>query len=171
MSRFINTIPTAAYPLSLGLLVTSSLLFGNVGLSLCGPLPIIKDEIGSSQLTTRSRVRVWKLFFDRYYVIRGTAITIGLHLSAVGLTALPLVRSLSLTSAACSASAIVYTGFMIQPTNKSLGALNQKEELSETEDKEALRLIGNWDWLHKWRMVIYAGAWTSGVTALIATFA
>lgn len=80
-------------------------------------------------------------------------------------------RSLSITSAICSITAIVYTGLAIQPTNKALGAMDQKEILSDNEEKEALRLIEQWDWLHKWRMVIYAGAWACSFIGFLKTTA
>ena len=64
MTTVLQSIPLAAFPLLGGLLVTSSLFFGNIGLSLVGPLPIIQDQIGTSQLSNRSRLHVWRLFFD-----------------------------------------------------------------------------------------------------------
>lgn len=64
MTTTLQSIPLAAFPLFGGLLVTSSLFFGNIGLSLVGPLPIIQDQIGASQLSNRSRLHVWRLFFD-----------------------------------------------------------------------------------------------------------
>lgn len=57
-------VPTVAYPLAAGLITTSSILFGNVGLSLVGPLPIIRGRLGAHNLDAKQRVRVWKLFFD-----------------------------------------------------------------------------------------------------------
>ena len=64
MASFFSHIPTPAYPLGAGLFVTSSLFFGNLGLALAGPLPIIKEELGTSGLNPRSKLRIWKLFFD-----------------------------------------------------------------------------------------------------------
>jgi hypothetical protein len=60
----LDTVPTAAWPLGVGLLVTSPLLFGNVGLSLVGPMPIVKEEIGASRLSKKDKVRIWSLFFN-----------------------------------------------------------------------------------------------------------
>lgn len=65
MSSITDAVPKVIYPQGVGLLATSLLFFGNIGLSLCGPVPIIKDEIGTTYLTTKSRVRVWKVFFDK----------------------------------------------------------------------------------------------------------
>jgi hypothetical protein len=57
-------VPSVTYPLAAGLLTTSSILFGNIGLSLVGPLPIIRGRLGAHRLDAKQRVRVWKLFFD-----------------------------------------------------------------------------------------------------------
>lgn len=59
-----NDAPLALYPLGAGLLITSSMFFGNIGLTLTGPLPIIKEQIGVSTLSAKQKVRVWRLFFD-----------------------------------------------------------------------------------------------------------
>jgi len=63
MSSILGQLPLAVYPLSLGLIATSSLAFGNVGLGVAGPLPIIRDQLGPSALSARAKVRVWNLFF------------------------------------------------------------------------------------------------------------
>ncbi|KAJ9138444.1 hypothetical protein NKR23_g8444 [Pleurostoma richardsiae] len=167
----LQNIPLAAYPLGAGLLVTSSFLFGNVGLSLVGPLPIIKGEIGTIELSTKSRLRIWRLFFDEaaFYVLRGTPLTMALHLAVPFLSPSPLARNLAIASAVWSALVIAYTGAAIQPTNKSLIALDDREVLAEAEDKEANRLIAQWDRLHKGRFLMYGGAWAAGLGALIAT--
>jgi hypothetical protein len=60
----LSHVPTVTYPLAAGLVTTSSILFGNVGLSLVGPLPIIRGRLGTHNLDAKQRVRVWKLFFD-----------------------------------------------------------------------------------------------------------
>lgn len=64
MSAIVNSIPLAAYPLGLGLLTTSSIFFGNIGLTLTGPLPIIKGELGETGLNGKQKLRVWQAFFD-----------------------------------------------------------------------------------------------------------
>ena len=56
-------VPNVAWPLGVGLLITSPLFFGNIGLSLVGPLPIIKEEIGASELSKKDKLRIWALFF------------------------------------------------------------------------------------------------------------
>jgi hypothetical protein len=66
---------------------------------------------------------------------------------------------------------IAYTGVAIQPTNKRLKALDAQEVLTEAEDKEAEGLIAKWDQLHKVRFLLYAGAWATGLRALIAVLA
>lgn len=40
------------------------MLFGNIGLSLAGPLPIITEKLGDSTLGTKQKIRVWRLFYD-----------------------------------------------------------------------------------------------------------
>lgn len=65
MSSIIAQIPTAAFPLAAGLFVNCGLFFGNVGLSLCGPLPIIKGDLGPNLLTNKQKLRTWTLFFDK----------------------------------------------------------------------------------------------------------
>jgi len=64
MSTIISSIPHAAYPLGLGLLTTSSILFGNIGLSLTGPLPIVKGQLGHVELNGKQKLGIWKAFFD-----------------------------------------------------------------------------------------------------------
>ncbi|KAH8657948.1 hypothetical protein BX600DRAFT_439127 [Xylariales sp. PMI_506] len=171
MAVFLNHVPLSAYPLGVGLLVTSSLFYGNVGLSLVGPLPIIKEEIGSSQLSPRAKLRVWKLFFDAatFYVVSGTALTVTLHLSVPFLTDLPAVRRLAVASAVTSASAIAYTVLFIAPTNAALGALDKQKDLTEAEEKDSTALIAKWDTRHKIRCAIYAVAWATGLAALLAS--
>jgi hypothetical protein len=63
-------ISPATYPLAGSLFLTSSMLFGNVGLSLAGPIPIIKGTIGDITLTPEQKVRAWALFFKRAAVSR-----------------------------------------------------------------------------------------------------
>lgn len=173
MTAFVQNIPFAAYPLGAGLLVTSSLFFGNVGLSLAGPVPIIKGEIGTANLNAKSRLQLWRLFFDAaaYHVVRGTALTAALHLSVPFVSSAPLVRNLAVASAVISASVIGYTAMAIQPTNKRLKTLDAQGVLSETEEKEADGLITTWDQLHKVRFLLYGGAWVTGLGALVAVLA
>lgn len=64
MSAIFNGVPYGAYPLGLGLLTTSSMFFGNIGLSLTGPLPIIKGQLGETGLNGKQKLRVWQAFFD-----------------------------------------------------------------------------------------------------------
>ncbi|KAH8879497.1 hypothetical protein GQ53DRAFT_800194 [Thozetella sp. PMI_491] len=173
MATIFPSIPAAAYPLGLGLLTTSSLFFGNIGLSLVGPIPIIKEQLGTSELSTKARVRMWRLFFDEaaFYVVSGTAITVGLHLAVSFLQTSTLARNLSLVSAGCSALVIPYTVAMVQSTNKSLITLDEKPEFSEAEEKQARQLIPKWDQLHKVRYLMYGGAWATGLAALINVLA
>lgn len=56
---------------------------------------------------------------------------------------------------------------MIFPTIKSLKQLDEKAELTPTEESEALRLIEKWDTLHKVRYGIYGPAWAVGLAAFI----
>lgn len=58
-------IPTVVYPLAVGLFASSGVFFGNLGLTLAGPMPIIKDELGESTLSMRQKLTVWRLFFDK----------------------------------------------------------------------------------------------------------
>jgi hypothetical protein len=64
MSAIVSSIPPAVYPLGVGLLTTSSIFFGNIGLSLTGPLPIIKGEIGEIELNGKQKLGIWQAFFD-----------------------------------------------------------------------------------------------------------
>jgi hypothetical protein len=64
MSAIVNSIPHAVYPLGLCLLTTSSIFFGNIGLSLTGPLPIIKGELGEIGLNGKQKLGIWRAFFD-----------------------------------------------------------------------------------------------------------
>ena len=57
-------IPAAVYPLAVGLFASSGVFFGNLGLTLAGPMPLIKGELGETTLTPRQKLTVWKLFFD-----------------------------------------------------------------------------------------------------------
>lgn len=65
VSNLLAQIPTAAYPVAVGLFANSGVFFGNLGLSLAGPLPIIKEELGESNLSAKDKLRVWRLFFDK----------------------------------------------------------------------------------------------------------
>jgi hypothetical protein len=51
----LSHVPTVTYPLAAGLVTTSSILFGNVGLSLVGPLPIIRGRLGTHNLDAKQR--------------------------------------------------------------------------------------------------------------------
>lgn len=64
MSAILSLTPYAVYPLSVGLLTTSSILFGNIGCSLTGPLPIIKGELGNVKLNGKQKLGIWEAFFD-----------------------------------------------------------------------------------------------------------
>lgn len=64
ISHVFANLPPVAYPLAAGLLCTSPMLFGNVGLSLVGPIPMIKGQLGSIHLDGKQRVRMWSLFFS-----------------------------------------------------------------------------------------------------------
>jgi hypothetical protein len=63
--QHLSTLPPTTWPLTASFLITTPILWGNVGLSLCGPLPIIKEELGPSGLSKKDKVRVWALFFKR----------------------------------------------------------------------------------------------------------
>lgn len=63
--RYSYQIPAVVYPLAVGLFASSGVFFGNLGLTLAGPMPIIKEELGDSTLSTRQRLTIWRLFFDK----------------------------------------------------------------------------------------------------------
>ncbi|KUJ07073.1 DUF1772-domain-containing protein [Mollisia scopiformis] len=164
-------IPTAAWPLGLGLLVTSPILFGNVGLSLVGPVPIIKEEIGTSRLSKQDKVRIWSLFFNSSatYIVGGTFLTAGLHAIAAFTAPDHFIRNLSIISALSSLSIIPWTLTVIMPTNKALLQMNEKQELSSQEEGDVMRLITTWDTYHKVRYIGYGVGWATGLAALMAT--
>jgi hypothetical protein len=56
--------PLAAWPLAVGLLLNSTILFGNIALSIVGPVPIVLGYLGPSGLRIKDRVRVWSLFLQ-----------------------------------------------------------------------------------------------------------
>ncbi|KAJ0160169.1 hypothetical protein CTA2_8428 [Colletotrichum tanaceti] len=162
--------PPAACALGAGLVVTSSLLFGNVGLTLTGPLPIIRDQLGTSSLSAKQKVRVWRLFFDEAarYVVVGTGLTAALHLGAFALGESPISRRLALMSALCSVMVLPYTAMVIMPTNKALVALDDKVALSEMDRRKSGKMIEKWDRLHRVRFLMYSGAWLCGLAAFTA---
>ncbi|GFZ45537.1 hypothetical protein JCM24511_03263 [Saitozyma sp. JCM 24511] len=169
----LSHVPTVAYPLAAGLVTTSSILFGNVGLSLVGPLPIIRGRLGAHNLDAKQRVRVWKLFFDgaATYIVTGTVLTTTLHLLVPFLTRSPLVRSAALVSAASSISIIPFTMVFIMPTNKRLGVLDAQADLSGAEEKEAGELIAKWEGRHNIRYAFYELGWAAGLVALVGAVA
>lgn len=59
----LRLIPTVAWPLGVGLLVNSAILFGNLGTDLAGAVPIAKEKLGDSNLKPKDRVRLWSLFY------------------------------------------------------------------------------------------------------------
>ncbi|EFQ31293.1 uncharacterized protein GLRG_06437 [Colletotrichum graminicola M1.001] len=171
--------PPATYALGAGLIVTSSLFFGNVGLSLVGPLPIVRDQLGTSSLSAKQKVRVWRLFFDgataisavggyQTYVIVGTGLTAALHLAAFAWGDSPVSRRLAIMSALCSIAAMPYTAMVIMPTNKALITLDDKVALSEQDRRKSGKLIEKWDRLHRVRYLMYGGAWLCGLAAFTA---
>ncbi|TVY78503.1 hypothetical protein LSUE1_G005938 [Lachnellula suecica] len=168
-------VSPAIIPLGLGLLATSSMFFGNIGLSLCGPLPIISEQIGASGLTTSQRIRVWRLFFDRAttFIVGGVASNTILNLSVPFLTESQAVRNLALISAASTALVLPYTVAFIANTNKALIQLDDRkvDVLSEGEQKRAVELIAKWDKLHRVRYIFYGSAWASGLAAVVGSFA
>ncbi|KAJ8098065.1 hypothetical protein POJ06DRAFT_297156 [Lipomyces tetrasporus] len=166
MSAIVNSIPHAAYPLGLGLLTTSSIFFGNIGLSLTGPLPIIKGELGEIGLNGKQ-----KLGIASKYVVLGTFLTSALHLLAVPLLPTRNLQVLSATSAVLSLSILPYTGLVIFPTIKSLKALDKKGELTLAEEREVVILIKKWDTQHKVRFGMYGPAWAAGLAAFIGVLA
>ncbi|KDN65325.1 hypothetical protein CSUB01_05307 [Colletotrichum sublineola] len=183
VSSYIATFgraPPATYALGAGLVVTSSLLFGNVGLSLAGPLPIVRDQLGTSSLSAKQKVRVWRLFFDgattisvvggghQTYVIVGTGLTAALHLGAFAWGESPVSRRLAIMSALCSIIAMPYTAMVIMPTNKALITLDDKVALSELDRRKSGKLIQKWDRLHRVRYLMYGGAWLCGLAAFTA---
>ncbi|KAK1967175.1 hypothetical protein LY78DRAFT_656592 [Colletotrichum sublineola] len=173
VSAYIATFgraPPATYALGAGLVVTSSLLFGNVGLSLAGPLPIVRDQLGTSSLSAKQKVRVWRLFFDgaTTYVIVGTGLTAALHLGAFAWGESPVSRRLAIMSALCSIIAMPYTAMVIMPTNKALITLDDKVALSELDRRKSGKLIQKWDRLHRVRYLMYGGAWLCGLAAFTA---
>lgn len=64
MSDTLSQIPIAAYPLAVGLFANSGVFFGTLGLTLAGPVPIIKGELGASTLSVQQKVAIWRMFFD-----------------------------------------------------------------------------------------------------------
>ncbi|KZL86300.1 hypothetical protein CI238_09159, partial [Colletotrichum incanum] len=162
--------PPATWALGAGLVVTSSLLFGNIGLTLTGPLPIIRDQLGTSSLSAKQKVRVWRLFFDEAtkYVIVGTGLTAALHLGAFALGDSAVSRRLAVMSALSSVITMPYTAMVIMPTNKALITLDDKVALSEMDRRKSGKLIEKWDRLHKVRFLMYGSAWLCGLTALMA---
>ncbi|KAH8816610.1 hypothetical protein F5884DRAFT_228439 [Xylogone sp. PMI_703] len=173
MSTILNSVPYGAYPLGLGLLATSSMFFGNIGLSLTGPLPIIKGQLGETGLSGKQKLRIWQAFFDEAtkYIVEGTILTSALHLAAIPLLPTANLKALSATSAALSLSIFVYTPLVIVPTIKALKKLDEKKELTATEDAEAVRLIEKWDSLHKVRYAMYGLAWAAGLVTFIGVLA
>ncbi|RSH92975.1 hypothetical protein EHS25_008423 [Saitozyma podzolica] len=169
----LSHVPTVTYPLAAGLVTTSSILFGNVGLSLVGPLPIIRGRLGTHNLDAKQRVRVWKLFFDgaATYIVAGTVLTTTLHLLVPFLTRSPLVRSAAVVSAASSISIIPFTLVFIMPTNKRLGVLDAQADLSGAEEKEAGELIAKWEARHNLRYAFYELGWAAGLVALVGAVA
>ncbi|KAK1985042.1 hypothetical protein LZ30DRAFT_542725, partial [Colletotrichum cereale] len=171
-------LPPATYALGAGLVVTSSLLFGNVGLTLVGPLPLVKDQLGTSSLSAKQKVRVWRLFFDeataisagghQTYVIAGTGLAAALHLGAFTWGESPVSRRLAIMSALCTIVTMPYTAMVIMPTNKALITLDDKVALSELDRRKSGKLIEKWDRLHKVRYLMYGGAWLCGLAAFTA---
>ncbi|KAI3554433.1 hypothetical protein CABS03_07696 [Colletotrichum abscissum] len=169
----------ATYALGSGLLVTSSLFFGNIGLSLTGPLPIIRDQLGACTLSSKQKIKVWRLFFDEasvsetlphhQYIIGGTGVTATLHLAAFALGESPVSRRLAVMSALCSICILPYTLVVIMPTNNSLIALDDKVALSELDRKKVGWLIEKWDRLHKIRFLMYGCAWALSLAAFTSS--
>ncbi|KAK1725078.1 hypothetical protein CaCOL14_011624 [Colletotrichum acutatum] len=161
----------ATYALGTGLLVTSSLFFGNIGLSLTGPLPIIRDQLGACTLSSKQKIKVWRLFFDEAsrYIIGGTGVTATLHLAAFVLGESPVSRRLAVMSALCSICILPYTLIAIMPTNNSLIALDDKVALSELDRKKVGWLIEKWDRLHKIRFLMYGCAWSLNLAAFTSS--
>jgi hypothetical protein len=165
----LTQLPPSSYALGLGLLITSPILFGNVGLSLCGPLPIIHDSLGPSHLSKKAKLRVWTLFYNAAtpYIVGGTAATTIVHAAAAFVAPSPLTRDLSVCSAVASAIIIPWTLVAIMPTNKRLLELDGQEVLSAEEEGEVGVLLREWDWRHKVRFVGYGLGWASGLAALL----
>ncbi|KAF2664359.1 DUF1772-domain-containing protein [Microthyrium microscopicum] len=164
-----SSIPLAAWPIGIGFFVTTPLLFGNIGLSLIGPLPIITEQLGTSGLTKKDKVRVWALFFKAAtpYIVSGTILTAALHTFAAFTTSDKLVRNLSIASAISSISIIPWTVAAIMPTNTALLKLDEKTELTTQEEADSTKLIKDWDLKHKVRYVGYGLGWASGLAALL----
>ncbi|ORY29333.1 hypothetical protein BCR39DRAFT_532388 [Naematelia encephala] len=155
------SLPLAVYPLGITLLTTSSMVYGNVGLSLVGPVPIITETLGQSTLSPKQKVRVWSLFFKAAAVpiVRGTLLNTVLFSLTAYLTPSSLVRRITIASAVSAFSILPWTVVMIQPTNKALLAMDSKEEITPAEEADVDSLIQQWNFLHKWRYVGYGGAW------------
>lgn len=66
----ITMVPSAAWPLGVGLLINSSTLFGNVGAGLVGAVPIAREQLGPTGMGEKHKVRMWKLFFNAAAVSR-----------------------------------------------------------------------------------------------------
>ncbi|KAK9311848.1 hypothetical protein V1522DRAFT_437673 [Lipomyces starkeyi] len=159
MSAIVNSIPHAVYPLGLGLLTTSSIFFGNIGLG----------ELGEIGLNGKQKLGIWQAFFDEAakYVVLGTFLTSALHLLALPLLPTRNLQVLSATSAVLSLSILPYTGLVIMPTIKSLKTLDKKGELTPAEEREVVRLIEKWDTQHKVRFGMYGPAWAAGLAAFV----
>ncbi|VUC26328.1 unnamed protein product [Clonostachys rosea] len=166
VAAFKNT-PHALYPLGAGLLITSSMLFGNIGLSLAGPLPIITEKLGDSTLGTKQKIRVWRLFYDAAtpFIVGGTLATVALHGGAVYLTKNVTVKQLATASAVFSGIVLPFTLALIMPINKALIYLDEKE-ISKSESRQARALIKRWDVLHKCRFIFYGTGWLLSLAAI-----
>lgn len=60
-----STIPLVAWPLGAGLLVNTSVFFGIGGIGVLGPVAIVREKLGKTDLSAKDKVRVWSLFFKR----------------------------------------------------------------------------------------------------------
>jgi hypothetical protein len=63
--QHLRLIPAPAWPLSIGLVLNSAILFGNLGASLTGAVPIAREQLGVSGLKKKEKVRIWALFYKK----------------------------------------------------------------------------------------------------------
>ncbi|QDS69609.1 hypothetical protein FKW77_008746 [Venturia effusa] len=174
ISSQIATVPTTAWPLTLGLLSTSPLLFGNIGLSICGPMPIITEKIAPSELSKKDKLRIWTLFFNQAspYIVSGTVLAATTHAIAAYTAPTDLIRNLSITSALGSIGILPYTLAFIMPTNERLLELDAKATLTTQEEAESTALIKKWDARHKkktWTLGAASTPWKAGKVYGIST--
>ncbi|KAI9638138.1 uncharacterized protein MKK02DRAFT_42527 [Dioszegia hungarica] len=133
-------VPFAAGPLTVGLLLNSTILFGNIALSLVGPAPIVLAVVISTIV----------------------------HFLAAYLTYSPLIRNLSLNAGLATFTLIPHSVIFCVPVMQRLLQLNREPTFSEAEEKEAEACLRMWARRHRWRSIEYVIGWTAGMAAVLA---